>query len=126
MQQQQQHTNLLATNYISIVFMNTCLAQLQTFTIQESTTMNPYILDFKVPGSSIPIVPVMFMFILIHYKIGFLSHWLENLPAFPLEFPESKIKKQKLLSAFSIFFFSELQKRDESKIKQYILIRERE
>ena len=84
--------------------MNTCLAQLQTFTIQESTTMNPYILDFKVPCSSIPVVPVMFMFILIHYKIGFLFHWLENLPAFPLEFPESKIKKQKIMSAFSIFF----------------------
>ena len=83
--------------------MNTCLAQLQTFTIQESTTMNPYILDFKVPGS-ILVVPVLFMFILIHYKTGFLSHWLENSPAFPLEFPESKINKQKIMSAFSIFF----------------------
>ena len=104
MQQQQQHTNFLATNYISIVFMNTCLAQLQTFTIQESTTMNPYILDFRVPGSTIPVVPVLFMFILIHYKIRFLSHWLENPPAFPLEFLERKIKKQKILIFFQYFF----------------------
>ena len=49
----------------STVFMNTCLAQLQTFTIQQSTTMNPYIKGFKVPSSSIPVIPLLFMFVLI-------------------------------------------------------------
>lgn len=49
----------------STVFMNTCLAQLQTFSIQQSTTMNPYILGFKIPGPSIPVIPLLFTFVLI-------------------------------------------------------------
>ncbi|KAG6624766.1 hypothetical protein CIPAW_16G050800 [Carya illinoinensis] len=46
----------------STVFMNTCLAQLQTFSIQQSTTMNPCILGFKVPAPSIPAIPLLFIF----------------------------------------------------------------
>ncbi|XP_061343157.1 protein NRT1/ PTR FAMILY 4.5-like [Gastrolobium bilobum] len=49
----------------STIFMNTCLAQLQTFTIQQSTTMNTKIMGFKMPGPSIPVVPLLFMFVLI-------------------------------------------------------------
>ncbi|KAG2663812.1 hypothetical protein I3760_16G050400 [Carya illinoinensis] len=49
----------------STVFMNTCLAQLQTFSIQQSTTMNPCILGFKVPAPSIPPIPLLFIFVLI-------------------------------------------------------------
>lgn len=45
--------------------MNTCLAQLQTFTIQQSTTMNTNLGGFKVPGPSVPVIPLMFMFVLI-------------------------------------------------------------
>ncbi|XP_059637607.1 protein NRT1/ PTR FAMILY 4.5-like [Cornus florida] len=50
---------------LSTVFMNTCLAQLQTFTIQQSITMDRNILGFQVPGASIPVIPLLFMFILI-------------------------------------------------------------
>ncbi|XP_030446952.2 protein NRT1/ PTR FAMILY 4.5-like [Syzygium oleosum] len=50
---------------LSTVFMNTCLAQLQTFTIQQSTTMNPHIGRFSVPGPSVPVIPLLFMFILV-------------------------------------------------------------
>ncbi|XVE94818.1 hypothetical protein REPUB_Repub02eG0042500 [Reevesia pubescens] len=49
----------------STVFINTCLAQLQTFTIQQSTTMDTHILSFKMPGPSIPVIPLVFMFIFI-------------------------------------------------------------
>ncbi|RDX63083.1 Protein NRT1/ PTR FAMILY 4.5, partial [Mucuna pruriens] len=49
----------------STIFMNTCLAQLQTFTIQQSTTMNTKIVGFKVPGPSLPVIPLLFMFVLI-------------------------------------------------------------
>nr|KYP64553.1 Peptide transporter PTR2 [Cajanus cajan] len=49
----------------STIFMNTCLAQLQTFTIQQSTTMNTKIGGFKVPGPSLPVIPLLFMFVLI-------------------------------------------------------------
>ncbi|CAN4122744.1 unnamed protein product [Withania somnifera] len=50
---------------LSTVFMNTCLAQLQTFTIQQSTTMDRKIHKFEVPGASIPAIPLMFMIVLI-------------------------------------------------------------
>ncbi|KAA8528575.1 hypothetical protein F0562_035930 [Nyssa sinensis] len=50
---------------LSTVFMNTCLAQLQTFTIQQSTTMDRRIHHFQVPGPSIPVIPLAFMFMLI-------------------------------------------------------------
>uniref|UniRef100_M1AUE0 Nitrate transporter n=1 Tax=Solanum tuberosum TaxID=4113 RepID=M1AUE0_SOLTU len=50
---------------LSTVFMNTCLAQLQTFTIQQSTTMDRKIHKFEVPGASIPAIPLLFMIILI-------------------------------------------------------------
>ncbi|XP_019437996.1 PREDICTED: protein NRT1/ PTR FAMILY 4.5-like [Lupinus angustifolius] len=49
----------------STMFMNTCLAQLQTFTIQQSTTMNNKIKGFKVPGSTLPVIPLLIIFILI-------------------------------------------------------------
>lgn len=50
---------------LSTVFMNTCLAQLQTFSVQQSTTLNPNILGFKVPAPSLPVIPLLFMFILL-------------------------------------------------------------
>ncbi|KAG5033921.1 hypothetical protein JHK87_008831 [Glycine soja] len=50
---------------LSTIFMNTCLAQLQTFTIQQSTTMDTNLGGFKVPGPSVPVIPLLFMFVLI-------------------------------------------------------------
>eukprot|EP00257_Ricinus_communis_P025889 XP_025013303.1 protein NRT1/ PTR FAMILY 4.6 isoform X2 [Ricinus communis] len=50
---------------LSTVFMNTCLAQLQTFTVQQSTTMDTNLLGFHIPGPSIPVIPLLFMFALI-------------------------------------------------------------
>ncbi|KAA8537696.1 hypothetical protein F0562_027314 [Nyssa sinensis] len=50
---------------LSTVFMNTCMAQLQTFTVQQSTTMDRNLHGFQVPGSSIPVIPLGFMFISI-------------------------------------------------------------
>ncbi|XP_004501602.1 protein NRT1/ PTR FAMILY 4.5-like [Cicer arietinum] len=50
---------------LSTIFMNTCLAQLQTFSIQQSTTLNTNIMGFKMPGPSLPVIPLLFMFVLI-------------------------------------------------------------
>ncbi|CAK7347612.1 unnamed protein product [Dovyalis caffra] len=50
---------------LSTVFMNTCLAQLQTFSVQQSTTMDTHVFGFKVPGPSLPVIPLLFMFVLI-------------------------------------------------------------
>ncbi|KAI5563987.1 hypothetical protein POPTR_014G036200v4 [Populus trichocarpa] len=50
---------------LSTVFMNTCLAQLQTFSVQQSTTMDTNVFGFKVPGPSLPVIPLLFMFVMI-------------------------------------------------------------
>ncbi|KAJ8538034.1 hypothetical protein K7X08_014574 [Anisodus acutangulus] len=50
---------------LSTVFMNTCMAQLQTFTIQQSITMNRKIQNFEIPGPSIPVIPQLFQLFLI-------------------------------------------------------------
>lgn len=50
---------------LSTIFMNTCLAQLQTFTIQQSTTLDRQIGSFTVPAASIPVIPLFFMSVLI-------------------------------------------------------------
>ncbi|XP_060199523.1 protein NRT1/ PTR FAMILY 4.5-like [Lycium barbarum] len=50
---------------LSTVFMNTCMAQLQTITIQQSITMNRKIQNFEIPGPSIPVIPQLFQIFLI-------------------------------------------------------------
>ncbi|XP_015167544.1 protein NRT1/ PTR FAMILY 4.5-like [Solanum tuberosum] len=50
---------------LSTVFMNTCMAQFQTFTIQQSMTMNRKIQNFEIPGPSIPVIPQLFQLFLI-------------------------------------------------------------
>lgn len=50
---------------LSTVFMNTCMAQLQTFTIQQSLTMNRKIRNFEIPGPSITVIPQLFQLFLI-------------------------------------------------------------
>ncbi|KAL5984875.1 hypothetical protein ACLOJK_041833 [Asimina triloba] len=50
---------------LSTVFMNTCLAQLQTFTIQQGVTMDKNLLGFQVPAPSLPVIPLIIMAILI-------------------------------------------------------------
>ncbi|XP_020520617.1 protein NRT1/ PTR FAMILY 4.5 [Amborella trichopoda] len=49
----------------STIIMNTCLAQLQTFSIHQGIQMDPYLGKFKVPAASIPVIPLFFMSILI-------------------------------------------------------------
>lgn len=49
----------------STIIMNTCMAQLQTFSVQQGSWMNGYIGKFQVPAPSIPVIPLLFMVILI-------------------------------------------------------------
>ncbi|KAG1367783.1 Protein NRT1/ PTR FAMILY 4.5 [Cocos nucifera] len=52
--------------FCSTIIMSTCLAQLQTFSIQQGTTMNTRITHrFHIPPASLPIIPISFMIILI-------------------------------------------------------------
>lgn len=49
----------------STIFLNTCLAQLQTFTVQQGNTLDRYVLGIHVPSASIPVIPLIFMFIAV-------------------------------------------------------------
>ncbi|KAK4347399.1 hypothetical protein RND71_033738 [Anisodus tanguticus] len=50
---------------LSTIIMNTCLAQLQTISIQQGTLMDPSLSKFDVPAASIPVIPLVFMSVLI-------------------------------------------------------------
>ncbi|XAR52770.1 hypothetical protein NMG60_11021022 [Bertholletia excelsa] len=49
----------------STIIMNTCLAQLQTFSVQQGYRMNRFLGSFQVPAPSIPVIPLVFMAFLI-------------------------------------------------------------
>ncbi|KAM2468519.1 hypothetical protein FF1_010184 [Malus domestica] len=49
----------------STIIMNTCLAQLQTFSVQQGNTMDRHLGRIEVPAPSIPIIPLLFMSILV-------------------------------------------------------------
>ncbi|XP_031285841.1 protein NRT1/ PTR FAMILY 4.5-like isoform X2 [Pistacia vera] len=58
---------------LSTTLMNTCLAQLQTFSVQQGTIMNTSLGSFQVPPASIPVIPLVFMSLLIPvYEFGFV------------------------------------------------------
>ncbi|KZV44438.1 Major facilitator superfamily protein [Dorcoceras hygrometricum] len=49
----------------STVIMNTCLAQLQTFSVLQGYLMEPHLATLNVPNPSIPVIPIIFMVILL-------------------------------------------------------------
>lgn len=57
----------------STIIMNTCLAQLQTFSMQQGSTMESHLGSLEVPTPSIPVIPLVFMSILVPiYEYGFV------------------------------------------------------
>ncbi|CAI9106100.1 OLC1v1005164C1 [Oldenlandia corymbosa var. corymbosa] len=49
----------------STIIMNTCMAQMQTYSVLQGYFMNTHIGSFKVPSASIPVIPLLFMAILL-------------------------------------------------------------
>lgn len=49
----------------STIILNTCMAQLQTFSVQQGYRMDPHLGSFQVPAASIPVIPLLFMILLI-------------------------------------------------------------
>lgn len=49
----------------STVIMNTCLAQLQTFSVLQGYLMEPHLATLNIPNPSIPVIPIIFMVILL-------------------------------------------------------------
>lgn len=58
---------------LSTILMNTCLAQLQTLSVQQGTLMDTNLGHFQVPPASIPVIPLVFMSVLIPvYEFAFV------------------------------------------------------
>lgn len=49
----------------STITMNTCLAQLQTFSVLQGYFMEPHLATLKLPTPSVPVIPLLFMAILL-------------------------------------------------------------
>ncbi|KAG9458158.1 hypothetical protein H6P81_002666 [Aristolochia fimbriata] len=47
--------------FLSTILMNTCLAQLQTFSVQQGTTMDKKLGSLDIPPASLPIIPMAFI-----------------------------------------------------------------
>ncbi|BAS74342.1 Os01g0748950, partial [Oryza sativa Japonica Group] len=59
--------------FCSAIIMSTCLAQLQTFSIQQGVTMDRTIGTFKMPPASLPIIPlIVLVFAVPIYERGFV------------------------------------------------------
>ena len=68
---------------LSTIIMNTCLAQLQTFSVQQGVQMNTHLRKFKVPSPTIPVIPLVFMSLLIPlYEFAFVP-LLRNITGLP-------------------------------------------
>ncbi|KAF9595232.1 hypothetical protein IFM89_038086 [Coptis chinensis] len=68
----------------STILVNTCLAQLQTFSVQQGNLMDLHLGSFKVPAASIPVIPLLFMAILLPlYEVIFvpLARKITNHPS---------------------------------------------
>lgn len=51
--------------FASTIMMNCCLAQLQTFSVQQGRTMDRTLNSFKIPVASLTAIPLVFMVILV-------------------------------------------------------------
>ncbi|XP_030457997.2 protein NRT1/ PTR FAMILY 4.6-like isoform X1 [Syzygium oleosum] len=51
--------------FMSTIILNSCLAQLSTFSVQQAATMNTKLGSLTVPPASLPIFPVLFIMILV-------------------------------------------------------------
>jgi peptide/histidine transporter 3/4 len=51
--------------FASTIMMNCCLAQLQTFSVQQGSTMDRTLNSFKIPAASLTAIPLVFMVILV-------------------------------------------------------------
>ncbi|PIA60604.1 hypothetical protein AQUCO_00300240v1 [Aquilegia coerulea] len=51
----------------STIIVNTCLAQLQTFSVQQGNIMDLHLGSFKIPPASIPVIPLLFMAVLLPF-----------------------------------------------------------
>ncbi|KAI3741622.1 hypothetical protein L1987_59296 [Smallanthus sonchifolius] len=70
--------------FLCTIIMTLCLAQLQTFTVQQGVTMDTKLTDsFNMPPASLPIIPVIFLIILIPIYDQILVPWIRKFTGIP-------------------------------------------
>ncbi|XP_051134276.1 protein NRT1/ PTR FAMILY 4.6-like isoform X2 [Andrographis paniculata] len=63
----------MAPIFGSTIILNTCLAQLQTFSVLQGSIMEPHLATLNIPSPSIPVIPLLFMAIFLPlYEIFFI------------------------------------------------------
>ncbi|KAL8130886.1 protein NRT1/ PTR FAMILY 4.5-like [Apium graveolens] len=67
----------------STIFLNTCLAQLQTFTVQQANTLDRNVIGIHVPSSSIPVIPLGLMVFAVPIYDRFCVPALRKLTGIP-------------------------------------------
>ncbi|KAJ0796923.1 putative proton-dependent oligopeptide transporter family, MFS transporter superfamily [Helianthus annuus] len=70
--------------FLCSIIMTLCLAQLQTFSIQQGATMDIKIANsFSIPPASLPIIPVIFLLIAIPIYDKILVPWIRKFTGIP-------------------------------------------
>ncbi|KAI3800793.1 hypothetical protein L1987_28889 [Smallanthus sonchifolius] len=70
--------------FVCTIIMTLCLAQLQTFTVQQGVTMDTKLTNsFNMPPASLPIIPVIFLIILIPIYDQILVPWIRKFTGIP-------------------------------------------
>ncbi|KAB2630351.1 protein NRT1/ PTR FAMILY 4.5-like [Pyrus ussuriensis x Pyrus communis] len=72
----------------STIIMNSCLAQLQTFSVQQGSIMDLHLGSFEVPAPSIPVIPLLFMSILIPLYEFFFAPFERKITKHPSGIPQ--------------------------------------
>ncbi|KAL1560374.1 protein NRT1/ PTR FAMILY 4.5-like [Salvia divinorum] len=70
--------------FLCTIIMTLCLAQLQTFSVEQGVTMDKNMgKHFQIPPASLPIIPVMFLVILIPFYDRIIVPFLRKLTGIP-------------------------------------------
>ncbi|KAJ0581571.1 putative proton-dependent oligopeptide transporter family, MFS transporter superfamily [Helianthus annuus] len=70
--------------FLCTIIMTLCLAQLQTFSVQQGGTMDIKLSNsFNMPPASLPIIPVLFLLILIPIYDQILVPWIRKFTGIP-------------------------------------------
>jgi len=102
----------------STIVMNTCLAQLQTFSVQQGNAMNLKLGSFTVPASSIPVIPLIFLCTLIPIYELFFVPFIRKITHHPSGITQlQRVGVGLVLSAISMTIagFIEVKRRDQGR-----------
>ncbi|KAJ4850195.1 hypothetical protein Tsubulata_027129 [Turnera subulata] len=101
----------------STIIMNTCLAQLQTFSIEQGNTMDLHLGKHLFPAPSIPVIPLVFMVILIPTYEFFFVPFARKITGHPAGITQlQRVGVGLVLSAISMTVagFVEVKRRNQS------------